>query len=169
MLRAVVTVVTRKPLSCRSATWGQIAHSLQRISTDMMPDTDFAKLVSAMLHDDIEWRWLDRQIRSMNKKLAQWRRARYSGATYALTQRTAFEVLATMQAIYDVVEKPRVPQPAIGQKQPEPQPQSTVFDELWTNDSGELIAAVIGYVGQELVAAPDYASADVVLNVSAAA
>jgi hypothetical protein len=62
-----------------------------------------------------------------------------------------------------------VPQPAIEHRQPEPQPGSNVFDELWTNESGELIAAVVGYVGHELVAARDDATADVVLDVSAAA
>jgi len=42
---------------------------------------------------------------SLQRGAGQWRRARLDrGATYSLTQRTAFEVLVTMQPIYGTVE-----------------------------------------------------------------
>ena len=70
-------------------------------------DTNFAKLVNAMWHGDNVWRDLDNQIRTMNKRLAVWRRAaKEYGISYEMTQRTAYEVLVTMQAIYGAVEKP---------------------------------------------------------------
>ena len=136
----------------------------------MLPEIDFGKLVTAMFHDDRSWRHLDTQIRTMNKKLAQWRRARLDrGATYALTQKTAFEVLVAMQAIYGMVEKPPVPRPAIEPAAP-PVPASDPMDgQLWVYEDGALVAAVFGHGGHEVVAAPAGIEAGTLIDVSAAA
>ena len=136
----------------------------------MLPDTDFAKLVNAMFNDTYAWRDLDKQIRTMNKKLSQWRRARVDrGATYRLTQRAAFEVIVTMQTIYGNVEKPR-----IAESSPQPQPAVATplrvvgeQDGVWIDYDGSIGAAMI-WRGEQIVATADDRTDDV-QHVSAAA
>jgi hypothetical protein len=136
----------------------------------MLPDTDFAKLVNAMFNDTYAWRDLDKQIRTMNKKLAQWRRARVDrGATYRLTQRAAFEVSVTMQTIYGNVEKPRIAE-SISQPQPAIATPLRVVGEqdgVWIDYDGSIGAAMI-WRGEQIVATADDKTDDV-QHVSAAA
>lgn len=133
-------------------------------------NTDFAKLVNAMWHGDNVWRDLDNQIRTMNKRLAVWRRAaKEYGVSYEMTQRTAYEVLVTMQAIYGAVEKslaaatPAEPQPAIAT------PLRVVGEQdgVWQEYDGSIGAGMIWW-GEQIVATADDRTDDV-QHISAAA
>jgi hypothetical protein len=133
-------------------------------------DTNFSKLVNAMWHGDNVWRDLDNQIRTMNKRLAVWRRAaKEYGISYEMKQRTAYEVLVTMQAIYGAVEKPlaaapaAVPQPAIATSLRVIGEQ----DGVWIEYDGSIGAAMI-WQGELIVAASDN-PAETWLEVSRAA
>jgi ABC-type enterobactin transport system permease subunit len=133
-------------------------------------DTNFAKLVNAMWHGDNVWRDVDNQIRTMNKRLAVWRRAaKEYGISYEMTQRTAYEVLVTMQAIYGAVEKPlataaeAAPQPAIATTLRVVGEQ----DGVWLEHDGSIGAAMI-WRGEQIVATADDKTDDV-QHVSAAA
>lgn len=138
----------------------------------MLPDIDFSKLTNAMFTDSPTWRELDGQIRAMNKRLAQWRRARLDrGATYSLTQRTAFEVLVTMQAIYGTVEKPRAIASAIDPPpRPDVPPQlaASEFDGLRAADDGIVEAGMLYVTDDPIIAASDDTGIEVI-HVSAAA
>lgn len=133
-----------------------------------MFDLDFAKLVCAMWNEESSWRDLDNQIRTMNKRLATWRKAHkeYGGATHWLTQRTAFEVMVTMQTIYALVERPRAI-PAAVEPRPQPEPQGALrdvgeWDGLRLADDGAWEAGVSLCAGEPIIASPDEAAADVI-------
>lgn len=170
MLRAKPGGIITGSVAGRCAMQGRTPRRDHRKGIAMLPEIDFGKLVTAMFDDDRSWRDLDNQIRTMNKKLAQWRRARLDrGATYTLTQRTAFEVLVAMQAIYCTVEKPPVRRPAIEHAGP-PEPAADPMDgQLWVYEDGALVAAVFGQGGHEVVAAPAGGVAGTLIEVSAAA
>lgn len=139
-----------------------------------MFDVDFAKLVNAMWNDQSSWRDLDNQIRTMNRRLASWRQAhkQYGGATHWLTQRTAFEVMVTMQTIYGIVEKPRaIPAAVKAAPQPEPPPpprEVGEHDGLMLDDDGAVVAGMLYWSDDEIFAAPA-ADESAVIEVSAAA
>jgi hypothetical protein len=136
-----------------------------------MFDVDFAKLVHAMWNDQSSWRDLDNQIRTMNRRLASWRQAhkQYGGATHWLTQRTAFEVMVTMQTIYGLIKKPRAIAAAVEPPpRPEPQPVVGERDGLLALQDGTVEAGMMYYTYEPIVASPDDTGVEVI-HVSAAA
>jgi hypothetical protein len=129
-------------------------------------NTDFAKLVSAMFHDTREWRDLDQQIRTMNKKLSQWRKARYEGATFRLTQRAAVEVWVAMQVCYGIVEKPGATLPAAPSQAASLQPASP--DLVRVMGDGAVVTGAFDYAAHETVAAATGLGMGVVIEARAA-
>ena len=134
----------------------------------MQRDIEFSRLVNVMWNGTREWHDIDRHIRQMNKKLAQWRRAGVErGVTWAVTQRTAFELIMAMQAVNAIVQRPPAAAPA-----PEPVALPLLAwppspDLIRDGGNGVVMTGAFDYVADQLFAAPEHPGG-LVLDVSAA-